>query len=71
MSENGKALSEESFEFIETPAAEESAPAPNCGVKTTNVSVVSIRDIVVASCCAGAAIGCGDILKILRLTAIA
>ena len=37
MPENGKAISEESFEFIDTPPVKEFDPAPNCGVRTTSV----------------------------------
>lgn len=65
MSENGKALSEESFEFIETPpAAQESAPAPNCGVKTTNVGVTDFQEVAIIGRCAEAAIGSDNTLHL-------
>jgi hypothetical protein len=40
MAEHEKASSEESFEFVETPPAPRSeAAAPDCGVRTTDVSI--------------------------------
>lgn len=41
MADPVKLTSEEAFEFIKTPAAPQTAPTENYGVRTTNVSSIN------------------------------